>query len=103
MTRKPSDDEPFSGLAFKVMADQFLGTLTFVRVYRHVASLRCCRHSPLCMRWRRAYVCNPTAKMQRRSMLRPPCRSYVAWLCRRVSAQIQQRCDRLHARDALNP
>ncbi len=34
MTRKPSDSEPFSGLAFKVMADQFLGTLTFVRVYR---------------------------------------------------------------------
>lgn len=34
MTRKPSDQEPFSGLAFKVMADQFLGTLTFVRVYR---------------------------------------------------------------------
>ena len=34
MTRLPSDDEPYSGLAFKVMADQFLGTLTFVRVYR---------------------------------------------------------------------
>lgn len=34
MTRLPSDEEPFSGLAFKVMADQFLGTLTFVRVYR---------------------------------------------------------------------
>ena len=34
MTRLPSDDEPFSGLAFKVMSDQFLGTLTFVRVYR---------------------------------------------------------------------
>ena len=41
MTRLPSDDEPFSGLAFKVMADQFLGTLTFVRVYRCGAALLC--------------------------------------------------------------
>ena len=34
--RKPSDDEPFSGLAFKVMNDPFVGTLTFVRVYSGV-------------------------------------------------------------------
>ena len=33
MTRKPSDDEPFSGLAFKIMADPFVGSLTFMRVY----------------------------------------------------------------------
>jgi elongation factor G len=31
--RKPADDEPFSGLAFKIMADPFVGQLTFVRVY----------------------------------------------------------------------
>lgn len=36
MGRKPSDDEPFAGLAFKVMADPFVGTLTFVRVYSGV-------------------------------------------------------------------
>ena len=30
MSRKPSDAEPFSGLAFKVMADPFVGTLTFL-------------------------------------------------------------------------
>jgi elongation factor G len=36
MSRKPSDDEPFSGLAFKVMTDPFVGTLTFVRVYSGV-------------------------------------------------------------------
>ena len=36
MSRKPSDAEPFSGLAFKVMADPFVGTLTFVRVYSGV-------------------------------------------------------------------
>merc|ERR1712100_192312 len=30
------DAEPFSGLAFKVMADPFVGTLTFVRVYSGV-------------------------------------------------------------------
>lgn len=33
MTRKPDDTEPFSGLAFKIMTDPFVGTLTFVRVY----------------------------------------------------------------------
>lgn len=31
--RKASDDEPFSGLAFKIMSDPFVGSLTFVRVY----------------------------------------------------------------------
>ncbi|DBA74823.1 TPA: hypothetical protein ACH3X2_009166 [Trebouxia sp. C0005] len=33
MTRKPDDKEPLAGLAFKIMADQFQGTLTFVRIY----------------------------------------------------------------------
>jgi len=31
--RKASDEEPFSGLAFKIMTDPFVGSLTFVRVY----------------------------------------------------------------------
>ncbi|MCE3233346.1 MAG: elongation factor [Rickettsiaceae bacterium] len=31
--RHSSDSEPFSGLAFKVMTDPFVGSLTFVRVY----------------------------------------------------------------------
>ncbi|KAI3927054.1 hypothetical protein MKW92_049549 [Papaver armeniacum] len=31
--RAPSDEEAFSGLAFKIMSDPFVGTLTFVRVY----------------------------------------------------------------------
>jgi len=33
MERRCSDDEPFSGLAFKIMVDPFVGTLTFFRVY----------------------------------------------------------------------
>jgi elongation factor G len=33
VTRHPSDDEPFSALAFKIMADPFVGQLTFIRVY----------------------------------------------------------------------
>jgi elongation factor G len=33
MTRKPSEDEPFSALAFKIMSDPHLGKLTYVRVY----------------------------------------------------------------------
>ncbi|TAH64564.1 MAG: elongation factor G [Anaerolineaceae bacterium] len=33
VTRKSSDDEPFSALAFKIMADPFVGKLAFFRVY----------------------------------------------------------------------
>jgi elongation factor G len=33
ITRKPADSEPFSALAFKIMADPFVGQLTFIRVY----------------------------------------------------------------------
>lgn len=33
LIRKPSDDESFSALAFKVMTDPFVGRLTFFRVY----------------------------------------------------------------------
>ena len=31
--RHPSDDEPFSALAFKLMTDPYVGQLTFIRVY----------------------------------------------------------------------
>ena len=34
--RKAHDDEPFSGLAFKIMTDPFVGQLIFVRVYSGV-------------------------------------------------------------------
>jgi elongation factor G len=36
--RPPSDDAPFSGLAFKIMTDPFVGQLTFFRVYSGVVS-----------------------------------------------------------------
>ena len=36
LVRKPSEDEPFSALAFKIMSDPHLGKLTFVRVYSGV-------------------------------------------------------------------
>ncbi|QNA84735.1 elongation factor G [Sphingomonas sp. So64.6b] len=32
-TRPPEDDAPFSALAFKIMNDPFVGTLTFARIY----------------------------------------------------------------------
>ena len=35
--RKPSNDEPFSALAFKIMTDPYVGKLTYVRVYSGVA------------------------------------------------------------------
>jgi elongation factor G len=31
--RKTSDDAPFSALAFKIMNDEYVGTLTFIRIY----------------------------------------------------------------------
>ena len=31
--RKPEDTEPFAGLAFKIMNDPFVGSLTFTRIY----------------------------------------------------------------------
>src|SRR5690606_36508736 len=36
--RHSTDDEPFSALAFKVMSDPFVGSLTFFRVYSGVLS-----------------------------------------------------------------
>ena len=33
ITRQPADSQPFSALAFKIMADPFVGQLTFIRVY----------------------------------------------------------------------
>jgi len=34
--RHNSDDEPFSALAFKIMTDPFVGTLTYIRIYSGV-------------------------------------------------------------------
>lgn len=56
MTRLPSDAEPFSGLAFKVMADQFLGTLTFVRIYRCPPLVKVSIRAQAGMRWARCVV-----------------------------------------------
>ncbi|HEX6549660.1 MAG TPA: elongation factor G [Gammaproteobacteria bacterium] len=36
--RHPSDEEPFSALAFKIMTDPFVGTLTFFRAYSGVVN-----------------------------------------------------------------
>ena len=33
IVRRPTDEEPFSMLAFKIMDDPFVGTITFCRVY----------------------------------------------------------------------
>jgi elongation factor G len=35
-TRSANDDEPFAGLAFKIMTDPYVGQLTFVRAYSGV-------------------------------------------------------------------
>jgi elongation factor G len=36
--RRPTDDEPFAALAFKVMTDPYVGQLTYLRVYSGVLS-----------------------------------------------------------------
>jgi len=36
VVRKSGDDQPFAALAFKIMSDPFVGTLTFIRVYSGV-------------------------------------------------------------------
>ena len=33
ISRKSSDDEPFAAIAFKIATDEFVGTLTFCRIY----------------------------------------------------------------------
>lgn len=33
LLREPSENEPFSALAFKIITDQFVGRLTFIRIY----------------------------------------------------------------------
>src|SRR5690554_6159870 len=38
LTRKPSEDEPFAALAFKVAVHPFFGKLTYVRVYSGTAA-----------------------------------------------------------------
>ena len=38
ISRKAADSEPFAALAFKIMTDPFVGTLTFFRVYSGVMS-----------------------------------------------------------------
>jgi elongation factor G len=39
VTRKSSDSEPFSALAFKIMTDPYVGTLGFIRVYSGVLNV----------------------------------------------------------------
>jgi elongation factor G len=38
LSRRPDPDEPFSALAFKVMADPYVGKLTYIRVYSGTVS-----------------------------------------------------------------
>lgn len=39
LTRKPQNDEPFSALAFKIISDQFVDKLTFIRIYSGTLSV----------------------------------------------------------------
>ncbi|TWC69706.1 elongation factor G [Herbaspirillum sp. SJZ099] len=45
--RHPSDDEPFSALAFKIMTDPFVGQLTFFRVYSGIVNSGDTVYNPL--------------------------------------------------------
>jgi elongation factor G len=45
--RRPSDDEPFAALAFKIATDPYVGTLTFFRVYSGVLKSGDSLYNPL--------------------------------------------------------
>ena len=46
MERKADDSEPFTALAFKIMADPYVGKLTYFRVYSgHLRRARACSTS----------------------------------------------------------
>ncbi|CAK0740120.1 elongation factor G [Gammaproteobacteria bacterium] len=47
ISRKASDDEPFAALAFKVMTDPYVGTLTFFRCYSGVLNSGSAVFNPL--------------------------------------------------------
>ncbi len=47
MTREPKDDEPFSGLAFKVVTDPYVGRLTYLRIYSGTVATRSYVHNPI--------------------------------------------------------
>jgi elongation factor G len=46
-TRKPSDDEPFSALVFKIMTDPFIGSLAYFRVYSGKARIGSVLYNPV--------------------------------------------------------
>ena len=48
MLRNNSDEEPFAALAFKIMNDPFVGSLTFARIYSGVLGNRLKRLSKFC-------------------------------------------------------
>ena len=45
--RSPSDDEPFSALAFKIMVDPYVGRLTFFRVYSGTVKIGSYLYNPI--------------------------------------------------------
>jgi translation elongation factor EF-G len=63
--RHASDDEPFAALAFKIMNDPFVGSLTFVRVYSGVLKSGDAVWNPIKQQARSASVvsckCTPTS------------------------------------------
>ena len=47
LSRPPSQDAPFSGIAFKIASDPFVGTLTYVRLYSGVVKAGGVVYNPL--------------------------------------------------------
>jgi translation elongation factor EF-G len=75
------DDAPFAALAFKIMNDKFVGSLTFIRVYSGVLK-SVCGLEPGQEQARSAWVvscrCTPTSVKKSTKSVRatsPPCRS----------------------------
>jgi elongation factor G len=78
--RHPSDDDPFSALAFKIMTDPFVGQLTFFRVYSGVVNSGDTVYNPTKGRrsvWAASCRCMPTSA--RRSRKSTPATSRRRW------------------------
>ena len=93
MVRKPDPSEPFSGLAFKIATDPFVGRLCFVRAYSgelpagsYVKNTRSARRSASAA----SSKCTPTSRTP--SIASKQVTS-VLWLASRTSARVTRLCD----------
>ena len=78
ITRAPADKEPLSALAFKIMADKFVGSLTFCRIYRWLLSSSTEIMFAKCIELIHACIGYMVRFVNRRAELSQECRGQIA-------------------------